>query len=111
MLCFLANVVPEVGIMVTLNISRAAGAGSGGCGSSAAGSGGQRLAAVRPGLASVSAAARHSGGSVAVSPPGASRAGPLGAGGDVGGGEGGGGGELSRVLGPCPLLGRQQLLH
>ena len=90
LVCSLANVVLGVGIMATLNVSRAAGAGSGaagsgcgGCGSSAAGSGGQRLAAVRPGLASAGAAARHSGGSVAVSPPWASRAGPLGAGGQA----------------------------
>ena len=73
--CSLANVVLGVGIMATLNVSRAAGAGSG-----AAGSGWQRLAAVRLGLASAGAAAQHSGGSVAVSPPGASRAGQVGAG-------------------------------
>ena len=68
--CSLANVVPEVGIMASLNVSRAAGsavrlglAGAGAAGPAEAG-----------------AAAQHSGGSVAVSPPGASRAGQVGAG-------------------------------
>ena len=70
--CSLANVVPEVGIMATLNVSRAAGAavllqlGLAGAGAA--------------GAAGAGAAAQHSGGSVAVSPPGAGRAGQVGAG-------------------------------
>ena len=69
--CSLANVVPEVGIMATLNVSRAAGAavllqlGLAGAGAA--------------GAAGAGAAAQHSGGSVAVSPPGAGRAGQVGA--------------------------------
>ena len=74
--------------MATLNVSRAAGAGSGAAGSGwqRCGGGGSCAAGSswqRPGLASAVAAAQHIVGSVAASPPWASRVASLGGGGQA----------------------------